>query len=502
MAISLKPVFSWSRCSPSAVARILAMKRSRTACGSSSSTSDPALKSIQLDLNFASWVLVEIFIVGTNDPNGVPRPVVNNTSWHPDKARAEAATRSLPGACRRLRPLPAEGLGVFQHVDDLLGAALLDTTQRFLLQRGDAALLVAGRRIFVDGLVVLTEIPLEIVDQADGLLEDGTVLGAVHQDGLGAEHLGHFGEHGGAALCDEPVGKEAHERIGRDARKTVGAAALQPDAEVGQRQRPALVGAGLLDQLAADFESGSDLVLDLLSDEELHALVVPLADGLLEGRNLVVLAPETQDEYGTGIGMLHKSGKGAAGVGMVVAQLRTAIVVGIDPHVVEVRAVALGLDPLGDGLGLAVDAPDRRHDPQLVADAHRVVLAEVTHDLDVALRIVDVVDLGRIGILQVVAEVGFEVVGMDPGTGDHGLGGVADGITVLDDILALGDVAQSELVTAGDGLAQGDAHAVDVERFAGLQIVGEGHGDVVRGIDFQKPFHGSILEKRGGSALL
>ena len=91
---------------------------------------------------------------------------------------------------------------------------------------------------------------------------------------------------------------------------------------------------------------------------------------------------------------------------------------------------------------------------------------------------------------------------MDPGTGGHGLGGMTDGIAVLDDILALGDVAQSELVTAGDGLAQGDAHAVDVERFAGLQIVGEGHGDVVRGIDFQKPFHGSILEKRGGSALL
>ena len=44
------------------------------------STSVPALKSIQLALNCDSGVLVAIFIVGTNDPNGVPRPVVNNTS--------------------------------------------------------------------------------------------------------------------------------------------------------------------------------------------------------------------------------------------------------------------------------------------------------------------------------------------------------------------------------------------------------------------------------------
>ena len=34
----------------------------------------------QLDLNFDNCVLVEIFIVGTNEPNGVPRPVVNNTN--------------------------------------------------------------------------------------------------------------------------------------------------------------------------------------------------------------------------------------------------------------------------------------------------------------------------------------------------------------------------------------------------------------------------------------
>ncbi|MNP37999.1 hypothetical protein D3C76_1314810 [compost metagenome] len=50
-------------------------------------------------------VLVDTFIVGTNVPNGVPRPVVKITNWQPAAASAEEATRSLPGALRRFKPL-------------------------------------------------------------------------------------------------------------------------------------------------------------------------------------------------------------------------------------------------------------------------------------------------------------------------------------------------------------------------------------------------------------
>ena len=71
---------------------------------STPSTRTPALKSIQLVLFVYSGVLVEIFIVGTNVPNGVPLPVVNNTMWHPAAASAVEATRSLPGAESRFRP--------------------------------------------------------------------------------------------------------------------------------------------------------------------------------------------------------------------------------------------------------------------------------------------------------------------------------------------------------------------------------------------------------------
>ena len=79
-----------------------------------------------------------------------------------------------------------------------------------------------------------------------------------------------------------------------------------------------LVGPGLLHQFAADLESGPDLVLDLLRDEELHPLLVPLADHLLECRHLIVLAAQTQHQHGTGIGMLDESRQGPLRIGMVV----------------------------------------------------------------------------------------------------------------------------------------------------------------------------------------
>ena len=50
-------------------------------------------------------MLVEILAVGTKVPNGVPRPVVKRTIWHPAAAKAVEATRSLPGALSRLSPL-------------------------------------------------------------------------------------------------------------------------------------------------------------------------------------------------------------------------------------------------------------------------------------------------------------------------------------------------------------------------------------------------------------
>ena len=72
--------------------------------GRSSVTILPALKSIQLLLLPASLEFVAILTVGTGEANGVPRPVVNRTICAPEAAQAVAATRSLPGALKRLSP--------------------------------------------------------------------------------------------------------------------------------------------------------------------------------------------------------------------------------------------------------------------------------------------------------------------------------------------------------------------------------------------------------------
>ena len=80
-----------------------------TGRGRSSVTILPALKSIQLPLFPASLELVAILTVGTGDANGVPRPVVKRTICAPEAAQAVAATRSLPGALRRLSPLVLTG---------------------------------------------------------------------------------------------------------------------------------------------------------------------------------------------------------------------------------------------------------------------------------------------------------------------------------------------------------------------------------------------------------
>ena len=52
----------------------------------------------------ASVGLVAIFIVGTGEANGVPRPVENSTSCAPEAASAVEATRSFPGAESRFSP--------------------------------------------------------------------------------------------------------------------------------------------------------------------------------------------------------------------------------------------------------------------------------------------------------------------------------------------------------------------------------------------------------------
>ena len=104
MAISLYPDFSLQVFIPEATEITKSMNSSSVWAMDFPSTMTPALKSIHPGLAAASWLLVDIFAVGTNVPKGVPRPVVNSTIWQPAAASAVEATRSFPGALSRFSP--------------------------------------------------------------------------------------------------------------------------------------------------------------------------------------------------------------------------------------------------------------------------------------------------------------------------------------------------------------------------------------------------------------
>ncbi len=89
---------------------------------------------------------------------------------------------------------------------------------------------------------------------------------------------------------------------------------------------------------------------------------------------------------------------------------------------------------------------------------------------------------------------------MNPRTLCHRLGGVADRIAVFDDILALGDIDQRKLMAATNILQEGNLLTVNLNYLALLQVVGNGYGHVIYGIDFQKSFHcqSSCIKIRAG----
>ena len=65
---------------------------------------------------------------------------------------------------------------------------------------------------------------------------------------------------------------------------------------------------------------------------------------------------------------------------------------------------------------------------------------------------------------------------------------MADRITILDDVLPFGEVAQRELVPPGHRLAERHHPTVELHTLARGQIR-QRYGHIVRGIDFQKSFH-------------
>ena len=102
----------------------------------------------------------------------------------------------------------------------------MSATKGLVLQGGDTARFVAGRWVFVAGLVVILVVLLEVVYEFDGFFKRGKVYASVHKQLLGAKHLGNFRKHRCTTNGHNVVGKHANKWVCRDTRKAIGATAL------------------------------------------------------------------------------------------------------------------------------------------------------------------------------------------------------------------------------------------------------------------------------------
>ena len=344
-----------------------------------------------------------------------------------------------------------QAFAIAQDTADRTFPALLRAAERFFLQGGDAARLVARRGILVHGHAAADEVLLEVVDQAYGLVEQLTGGATVHQQGLGAEHFGDFRQHGRAALGHNPIGKDAQQRVGGNAGKAVGATALQAHPQFAHGDIDADILPGMDKQFPGQLQTVFHLVLHLLADEHPHAGGLDGTHDLAEGIQLVVLASEADHQDAAGVRVMHHIGQDGPGVFVVVPQLRAAVVVreGYDGiHRTHLAGHFLP-ETAGDGLADPVHASHRGDDPDLVAHAHLAVLTDEAAE-GAALPCRRNIRRNRIpGIVQQAFQVGFDTGMVYRRTGRDVPGHVTDGGTVFDDVLPFPQIFQQDFVSAG-----------------------------------------------------
>ena len=184
----------------------------------------------------------------------------------------------VAGAVEHIQAVRRDGVSVAYNVRNRRAAALLDAAAGLVFERRDSAFFVAGRRVFVYGLVVADEVVLEAVQHVRGLVEDFAADAAAEQHSLRAEHLGHFREHGAAAARDDHVAEDADGRVCRDAGEAVGAAALHAYDEAADGDGLALELRGVRGAFFKQRAPCGEFVLNVLAGEEFYPVRVVAAE--------------------------------------------------------------------------------------------------------------------------------------------------------------------------------------------------------------------------------
>ena len=197
---------------------------------------------------------------------------------------------------------------------------------------------------------------------------------------------------------------------------------------------------------------------------------------------LQVLAAQMQHQNGGGIGVAHQRSQQLAGLCVVVTGLAAAEGMGEGVQTLDGagdQILIVGNHLLGD----IVHAAHGGDDPDLVADGGAAILAAEAHKgLRLDLRQRSQIRGGIIAVLHLAGQVGVHIMGVHPGAGGGVCGGVTDGETVLDDVLAVLNGLDCHLVTLRDILQCGDGKAVHLhQRALGNGVQGNDH--IVDGAD-------------------
>ena len=323
--------------------------------------------------------------------------------------------------------------------------ALVDAAQGLLLQAGQAAGLVSGRGVALADFLAhqLQRLFVAVHDLINPVMDLGRGSPA-GQDVLGADELSGLGQDGGAALLDDQIAELPDQGIGGKAAGGVRAAALRANDKLGHGEFFLLQQGRFFHHFlgVADGHINSlQGAAGLLDDDLLQGLVGAFLDGLHHQIHLAVFAAQGHHHRAVDVGVGGIAGHDIHGELLVGSHLRAAQLV-VEGH----AAHHLLRDDAG-GIG---GADAGRQDQNLVAHANAAVRTLITVEIHIEILLFSALGIQVFPVL-------FQIVAVDMLAGLDIAGGQADMLTVLDNGLALGNVAGSQLVINGDILQSGQA---------------------------------------------
>ena len=343
-------------------------------------------------------------------------------------------------------------LRLLENFDDRTGATLADAAETLLVERGQTARFIARCRLA--GTAVLSgRFQVFFISPADfdDLVVDLRGSGTARDDVLSADPLDGLTHHGGGTEVDETVTQFTDGGVGRNAGGGIGPAALDAEEQFGNIEEFLLLEAGLCGHVAGgsggllDGFQRAAFVLDAEGDDRLGGHLLDLLAQLFVPDGLTAEADDDDTVY---IRVAGEAGEDLLAHRRVVRDVGAP---GVEDDVD--RAPDLACDNAAR-LGTAGAA---RQDEDVVTDAGTAFRAAVTPELEAVFCLDDrVVDRLFPGVLYqfavIVSRDTVDVLVGDPVSGGDTRVRLSDEFSVLEDLTALVDIDQRDLVAIGNGL--------------------------------------------------